>query len=55
MFDVPDMSSVTVFYMTCTSALYKRQTGVGIAEKFCEDNGSGTYMMGQENGIVIDN
>ena len=34
--------------MTCTSALYKRQTGVGIAEKFCEDNGSGTYIMGRE-------
>ena len=37
------------------SAMYKQQTGVGIAEKFCEDNGIGTYTMDRENGLLIDN
>lgn len=34
-----DLREFTVFYMSCMSAMYKQQTGVGIAEKFCEDNG----------------
>ena len=50
-----DLREVTVFYMSCMSAMYKKQTGVGIAEKFCEDNGIGTYTMDRENGLVIDN
>ena len=37
------------------SAMYKQQTGVGMAEKFCEDNGIGTYTMDRENGLLIDN
>lgn len=44
--------AVTVFYM---SSMYKQQTGVGMAEKFCEDNGIGTYTMDRENGLLIDN
>lgn len=50
-----DLREVTVFCMSCMSAMYKKQTGVGIAEKFCEDNGIGTYTMDRENGLVIDN
>ena len=50
-----DLREFTVFYMSCMSAMYKRQTGVGIAEKFCEDNGIGTYTMDRENGLLIDN
>ena len=50
-----DLREFTVFYMSCMSAMYKQQTGVGIAEKFCEDNGIGTYTMDRENGLVIDN
>lgn len=50
-----DLREVTVFYMSCMSAMYERQTGVGIAEKFCEDNGIGTYTMDKENGLLIDN
>lgn len=47
--------AVTVFYMSCMSSMYKQQTGVGMAEKFCEDNGIGTYTMDRENGLLIDN
>lgn len=50
-----DLSEVTVFYMSCMSAMYKQQTGVSFAEKFCEDNGIGTYTMDRENGLLIDN
>lgn len=50
-----DLREVTVFYMSCMSAMYKQQTGVGIAEKFCEDNGIGTYTIDKENGLLIDN
>lgn len=50
-----DLREVTVFFMSCMSAMYKKQTGVGIAEKFCEDNGIGSYTMNRENGLLIDN
>lgn len=50
-----DLREFTVFYMSCMSAMYKQQTGVGIAEKFCEDNGIGTYTMDRDNGLLIDN
>lgn len=50
-----DLREFTVFYMSCMSAMYKQQTGVGIAEKFCDDNGIGTYTMDRENGLLIDN
>lgn len=50
-----DLREITVFFMSCMSAMYKQQTGVGIAEKFCEDNGIGTYTIDRENGLLIDN
>ena len=50
-----DLREFTLFYMSCMSAMYKQQTGVGIAEKFCEDNGIGTYTMDRENGLLINN
>ena len=50
-----DLREFTVFYMSCMSAMYKQQTGVGFAKKFCEDNGIGTYTMDKENGLLIDN
>lgn len=50
-----DLRKFTVFYMSCMSAMYKQQTGIGFAEKFCEDNGIGTYTIDRENGLVIDN
>ena len=54
-YDNRDLREVTVFYMSCMSAMYKQQTGVSMAEKFCEDNGIGTYTMDRENGLLIDN
>lgn len=50
-----ELREFTVFYMSCMSAMYKKQTGVSFAEKFCEDNGIGTYTMDRENGLLIDN
>lgn len=50
-----DLREFIVFYMSCMSVMYKQQTGVGIAEKFCEDNGIGTYTMDREKGLLIDN
>lgn len=50
-----DLREFTVFYMSCMSAMYKQQTGVGIVGKFCEDNVIGTYTMDRENGMLIDN
>lgn len=50
-----DLREFTVFYMSCMSAIYKQQNGVSFAEKFCEDNGIGTYTMDRENGLLIDN
>lgn len=50
-----DLRGFTVFYMSCMSAMYKQQTGVGMGEKFCEDNGIGTYTIDKENGLLIDN
>lgn len=50
-----DLYKTMAFYMSCASALYRQKTGVSIAEKFCEDNGIGTYTMDQENGLLFDN
>lgn len=50
-----DLREFTVFYMSCMSAMYKQQSGVSFAEKFCEDNGIGTYTIDRENGLLIDN
>lgn len=37
--------------MPCTN----NRLVLGMAEKFCEDNGIGTYTMDRENGLLIDN
>ena len=37
------------------SAIYRSQTGIGIAEKFCEDHGIGTYTVDRETGIMKNN
>ena len=50
-----NLKDVLMFYIGCVSAMYKRQTGVSFAEKFCDDNGIGTYTMDRENGLLIDN
>lgn len=50
-----DLRKVTIFYMTCMNALYRKQTGNDMAEKFCENSGIDTYTMDKENGLLIDN
>ena len=49
-----ELRELTVFYMTCMSAIYQRQTGVTFAEKFCEDNNIGSCRVDHENGIIVD-
>ncbi len=50
-----DLREFAVFYMSCMSDMYKQQSGVSFVEKFCEDNGIGTYTMDRENDLLIDN
>lgn len=49
-----ELRELTVFYMSCMSAMYQRQTGVTFAEKFCEDNNIGSCRVDHENGIIVD-
>lgn len=50
-----DLIHICVEFTTAMSAIYRSQTGKGIAEKFCDDMGIGTYTINKENGIVMDN
>lgn len=50
-----DLREAYVEFMCSASAMYRSQTGKGIAEKFCEDNGIGTYSIDRETGVVRDN
>ena len=50
-----DLRHAYVEYMTATSAIYRSQTGKGIAEQWCEDMGIPTYTINKETGVVIDN
>ena len=50
-----DLGDVNVEFMCAMSDLYRMQTGKSIAEKFCEDNGIGTYTINDETGIIKDN
>lgn len=50
-----DLREAYVEFMCTMSAIYRSQTGKSIAEKFCDDNGIGTYSIDKESGIVRDN
>ena len=50
-----ELRKVTVFYMSCMSAMYQRQTGVSFMDKFCEDNNIDSYSVDRENGIIVNN
>ena len=41
-----ELRKLTVFYMSCMSAMYQRQTGVSFMDKFCEDNNIDSYIEG---------
>lgn len=50
-----DLRNVCVEYMNAMSAVYRSQTGKGMMEHFCEDNGIGTYMVDESTGIMRNN
>ena len=50
-----DLRSAYVEYMCVTSALYRSQTGKGIAEQWVEDMGLPTYEVEDDSGFIRDN
>ncbi len=49
----PPIFRLWVFHFTTAmSAIYRAQTGKGIAEQFCEDMGIPTYTVDKETGIM---
>lgn len=50
-----DLRHAYVEFTCSMSNIYRSQTGKGLAEKFCEDNGIGTYTVYRDAGIVKDN
>lgn len=50
-----DLREAYVEFMCATSAIYRSQTGKGIAEQFCDDMGIPTYTINKETGIIRDN
>ena len=50
-----DLRYVYVEYMCATSAIYRSQTGKGLAEQWCEDLDIPTYTVNDDAGIVINN
>lgn len=50
-----DLRHAYVEFTCAMSVIYRSQTGKSMAEKFCEDNGIGTYSINNETGIIRDN
>ena len=50
-----DLRNVYIDYMCAASALYRAQTGRGIAEEWADDMGIPTYSVDNEEGFVRDN
>ena len=50
-----DLRSAYVEYMCVTSALYRAQTGKGIAEEWADDMGILTYDVDEDSGFIMDN
>lgn len=50
-----DLRNVCVDYMCAMSAIYRSQTGKGMAEQWCDDMGIPTYTINKETGVVMDN
>lgn len=50
-----DLRNVYIEYMCATSALYRAQTGKGIAEEWADDMGIPTYSVDNEEGFIRDN
>lgn len=50
-----DLRHVYVEFTTAMSAIYRAQTGKGLAEKFFEDRGVSTYTIDKETGVMKNN
>ncbi len=50
-----DLRNVYLEFLNAMSAIYRSQTGKGLAEQWCEDQGIDTYTYDRETGIMIDN
>lgn len=50
-----DLRKITIFFMECTDAMYRHQTGKSFTDEFCEENNIDSYRFDKENGILIDN
>lgn len=50
-----DLRHAYVEYTNFMSDIYKSQTGKGLMEIFCEDNGISTYSINEETGIIKNN
>ena len=50
-----DLREAYVEFICATSAIYRSQTGKGLAEQFCKDNVVGTYTVYKDAGIIKDN
>lgn len=54
-YDNENLRDAYVEFTTAMSAIYRSQTGKGLAEQFCEDHGIGTYTVDKETGIIKNN
>jgi len=54
-YDNEDLRHAYIEFTTAMSAIYRAQTGKGVAEKFLEDRGVPTYTMDKETGIMKNN
>lgn len=50
-----DLRHAYIEFTTAMSAIYRSQTGKGMMEQFCEDNGIGTYTVDEGTGIMRNN
>lgn len=50
-----DLRHAYVEFTTAMSAIYRAQTGKGIAETWCDNMGIPTYTIDKETGIMMDN
>ena len=50
-----DLRHAYIEFTTAMSAIYRAQTGKGIAEQWCDDMGIPIYTMNKETGIMKNN
>lgn len=50
-----DLKNAYFEYMSAASALYRAESGISIAQQFCEDNGIGSFTINKSSGLIKDN